>query len=143
MSSTSFYFVKGIPLWQFPFQLLNCVYYATAGLPEEGQELVSLPPPSAAGRPSVQTSSVELAGATSSLGQVDCSGSPSQENSGQMVPSNVFQNGTSLFQGYDCSTFNYVLLFSCKCSFFFNLGIISVNYTYHRTYRTVDLYFPY
>jgi len=69
------------------------------GLPEEGQELVSLPPPSAAGRPSVQTSSVELAGATSSLGQVDCSGSPSQENSGQMVPSNVFQNGTSLFQG--------------------------------------------
>jgi len=26
---------------------------------------------------------------------------------------------------------------------FFNLGIISVNYTYHRTYRTVDLYFPY
>ena len=35
-----------------------------------------------------------------SLGQADCSGSPSQENTGQMVPSHVFQNGASLFQGY-------------------------------------------
>jgi len=69
------------------------------GLSEEGQELVTLPPALAAGRLSLQTSSVDSTGTNSSLGQADCSGSPSQENAGQMVPSHVFQNGTSLFQG--------------------------------------------
>jgi len=69
------------------------------GLSEEDQELVTLPPASAVDRLSVQTSSVASAGTNSSLGQADCSGSPSQENTGQMVPSHVFQNGTSLFQG--------------------------------------------
>jgi hypothetical protein len=69
------------------------------GLSEEDQELVTLPPASAVDRLSVQNSSVASAGTNSSLGQADCSGSPSQENTGQMVPSHVFQNGTSLFQG--------------------------------------------
>ncbi|PVH37028.1 hypothetical protein PAHAL_6G225000 [Panicum hallii] len=46
---------------------------------------------------SVQTASVESAGTNSSLGQAGCGGSPSQENTSQMVPSHVFQNGASLF----------------------------------------------
>ncbi|CAM0150864.1 unnamed protein product, partial [Urochloa decumbens] len=69
------------------------------GLSEEDQELVTLPPASAAGRHSVQTSSPESAGTNSSLSQADNGASPSQENTGQMVPSHVFQNGASLFQG--------------------------------------------
>ncbi|CAN6221246.1 unnamed protein product [Urochloa humidicola] len=69
------------------------------GLSEESQELVTLPPASAAGRHSVQTSSAESAGTNSSLRQADSGGCPSQENTGQMVPSHVFQNGASLFQG--------------------------------------------
>lgn len=69
------------------------------GLPEEGQELVALPPASVVDRLSAQTSSAESAGTNSSLGQTGCSGSPSPESTGQMVPSHVFQNGASLFQG--------------------------------------------
>ncbi|CAL4911996.1 unnamed protein product [Urochloa decumbens] len=73
------------------------------GLSEEGQELVTLPPASAAGRLSVQTSSAESAGTNSSHSQAQAEfvsgGSPSQVNTGQMVPSHVFQNGASLFQG--------------------------------------------
>ncbi|KAL6630656.1 hypothetical protein ACP70R_028507 [Stipagrostis hirtigluma subsp. patula] len=68
------------------------------GLPDEGQELVTLPPASVASA-SAQTSYIESAGTDSSLGQADHSGSPSQENSGHMVPSRVFQNGASMFQG--------------------------------------------
>jgi hypothetical protein len=83
-----------------PFQLLDCAYYLNAGLTEEDQELVALSAPSASGCSSVQTSSIEFTGASSSHGQAGCSGSPPQENTGQMVPSSVFQNGTSLFQRY-------------------------------------------
>ena len=87
----------------------DCVHYLNAGLSEEGQELVTLPPALAAGRLSFQTSSVDSTGTNSSLGQADCSGSPSQENAGQMVPSHVFQNETSLFQGYSFLCNLYVL----------------------------------
>ncbi|GJN13976.1 hypothetical protein PR202_gb00742 [Eleusine coracana subsp. coracana] len=79
--------------------LTQCLPVPTyVGLTEEDQELVTLPPPSASGSSSLQTSSIEFTGASLSLGEAGSSGS-SQENAGQMVPSSVFQNGTSLFQG--------------------------------------------
>jgi hypothetical protein len=68
---------------------LHCFYYLNPGLTEEDQELVTLSPPSAYVSSSVQTSSVEFTGASSSLGQAGCSRSPSQENTGQMMPSRV------------------------------------------------------
>ncbi|TVU44462.1 hypothetical protein EJB05_03905 [Eragrostis curvula] len=69
------------------------------GLSDEGQELVALPPASVSGMSSIQTSSIESADTSSSVAQEGCSGTTPQENSGQMVPSSVFQNGASLFQG--------------------------------------------
>ncbi|GJM88182.1 hypothetical protein PR202_ga04212 [Eleusine coracana subsp. coracana] len=79
--------------------LTQCLPVPTyVGLTEEDQELVTLPPPSASGSSSLQTSSIEFTGASLSLGEAGSSGS-SQENAGLMVPSSVFQNGTSLFQG--------------------------------------------
>ncbi|XP_006664861.2 uncharacterized protein LOC102700676 [Oryza brachyantha] len=67
------------------------------GISEEGQELATLPPALTAGGSSLQASSQQSA--DSSPGEIDYSGSSSQEITGQMAPLRVFQNGASLFQG--------------------------------------------
>lgn len=70
-----------------------------AGIPEEGQELAILQPVSTSGRPALQISSAESDGSSLSPSEINFSGSAAQENSGQMAPFRVFQNGASLFQG--------------------------------------------
>ncbi|KAF0895265.1 hypothetical protein E2562_008590 [Oryza meyeriana var. granulata] len=85
--------------------LVQTASYLTQCLPvsgytnisEEGQELATLPPASTAGRSSLQASSEQSA--DSSPGEIDSSGSSSQEITEQMAPLRVFQNGASLFQG--------------------------------------------
>nr|XP_025877992.1 uncharacterized protein LOC4351290 isoform X1 [Oryza sativa Japonica Group]XP_025877993.1 uncharacterized protein LOC4351290 isoform X1 [Oryza sativa Japonica Group] len=64
---------------------------------EEGQELATLPPASTVGGSSFQASSEQSA--DSSPGEIDNTGSSSQEITEQMAPLRVFQNGASLFQG--------------------------------------------
>uniref|UniRef100_A0A0E0IMY3 Uncharacterized protein n=1 Tax=Oryza nivara TaxID=4536 RepID=A0A0E0IMY3_ORYNI len=64
---------------------------------DEGQELATLPPASTAGGSSFQASSEQSA--DSSPGEIDNTGSSSQEITEQMAPLRVFQNGASLFQG--------------------------------------------
>ncbi|XP_006663151.3 uncharacterized protein LOC102710448 [Oryza brachyantha] len=65
------------------------------GISEEGQELTTLPPAPTPGG-SFQASSQQSA---DSSGEIDYSGSSSQEITGQIAPLRVFQNGASLFQG--------------------------------------------